>query len=105
LHRQTRALDNLIDDRSEPTTLRQAWREVRDNLEREAETRTAFLNSLRVDIVPALTTLKETQERTRKRIKEDLKDSMNAHLDYQENVLPKLKKAYLKRSQDVDVSF
>jgi len=47
---------------------------------------------------------KETQDRTRKRIKEDLKDSASDHADYAENTLPKLKRAYIKKCQDFEVT-
>ena len=103
LHRNTRALDDLLDDR-EPSTVRKAWRELRDNVEREAEARTAFANTLKQDVLPPLYALRETQERTQKRIKEDLKESTLAHQEYLENVLPRLKRNYLKKCQDVDVS-
>ncbi|KAG1716786.1 hypothetical protein ID866_384 [Astraeus odoratus] len=46
--------------------------------------------------------LKETQERTRKRIKEDIKESSNAYTDYADNVLPKLKRTYLRKCQEVE---
>ncbi|KAF9519904.1 hypothetical protein BS47DRAFT_1374940 [Hydnum rufescens UP504] len=91
LHRNTRALDNLLDDR-DPSSIRVAWRELRDNLEREAETRSAFANTLKKDI----------QERTRKRIKEDIKESALAHQEYVENVLPRLKRNYLRKCQEVE---
>lgn len=32
-----------------------------------------------------------------------MKESIQAHNDYAENVLPKLKRAYLKKCQDVEV--
>ena len=47
---------------------------------------------------------KETQDRTRKRIKEDLKNSASDHSDYAENTLPKLKRAYIKKCQDFEVT-
>jgi hypothetical protein len=46
---------------------------------------------------------KETQDRTRKRIKEDLKASTIAHTDFAENTLPKVKRAYLKKCQEFEV--
>ncbi|KAG1828658.1 hypothetical protein EV424DRAFT_1591631 [Suillus variegatus] len=104
LHRKVKSIDNYLDDRTEISTSRRAWNEVRDNVEREAQTRQAFLATLTVDVVNALTSLKETQERTRKRIKEDLKESGSAYTDYAENTLPKLKRAYLKKCQEVEVS-
>jgi len=45
----------------------------------------------------------ETQERTRKRIKEDLKDSTSAYNEYAEVILPKLKGRYLKKFTEVEV--
>ena len=102
LHRNTRALDNLLDDQ-DPSSVRVAWRELRDNIEREAETRSAFANTLKMDVLPPLHALRETQERTRKRIREDLKESTLAHQDYVENTLPRLKRHYLKKCQEVEV--
>ena len=47
--------------------------------------------------------LQETQERIRKRIREDLKSAVAAHTDYEQDVFPKLKRSYLKKSQEVEV--
>ena len=102
LQRNIRALDNLLDDR-DPSSVRVAWRELRDNVEREAEARTAFANTIRMDVLPPLKALREEQERTRKRIYEDLKDGTSAHIDYLENTLPRLKRQYLKKCQEVEV--
>ncbi|KAF8139875.1 hypothetical protein EV363DRAFT_1498278 [Boletus edulis] len=102
LHRKIKSIDVFLDDRTDMNTTRRAWAEIRDNLEREAQTRQAFLSTLTVDCVNSLMTLKETQERTRKRIKEDLKDSISTYSDYAENALPKLKRAYLKKCQEVE---
>ncbi|KAI9572604.1 hypothetical protein HD554DRAFT_2202498 [Boletus coccyginus] len=103
LHRKTKSIDAFLDDRTDMSTARRAWGEVRDNVEREAQTRQAFLTTLTLDAVNTLMALKETQERTRKRIKEDLKSSISAYSDYAENTLPKLKRTYLKKCQEVEV--
>lgn len=47
--------------------------------------------------------VQETQERTRKRIKEDVKDSTLAYNEYAEGVLPRLKSRYAKKYSEVDV--
>ncbi|SJL04121.1 uncharacterized protein ARMOST_07481 [Armillaria ostoyae] len=47
---------------------------------------------------------KETQERTRKRIKEDLKESGSAYNEYAEVTLPKLKTKYIKKFAEVEES-
>ncbi|KAH9982156.1 hypothetical protein BGW80DRAFT_1261857 [Lactifluus volemus] len=93
LHQKAKAVDAFFDSRVEPNTTRAAWNEIRDNVERETQARQAFLNTL---------TLDDTQDRTRKRIKEDLKGSAAAHADYAENTLPKLKRAYLKKCQEFE---
>ncbi|KAI0252694.1 hypothetical protein BJV78DRAFT_331476 [Lactifluus subvellereus] len=102
LHQKAKAVDAYFDSRVEPNTTRAAWNEIRDNVERETQARQAFLNTLTLDVINPLTALKETQDRTRKRIKEDLKDSAAAHTDYAENTLPKLKRAYLKKCQEFE---
>ncbi|EIN13461.1 RhoGAP-domain-containing protein [Punctularia strigosozonata HHB-11173 SS5] len=102
LHRKVQAIDTSIDYRLEPSTTRSAWSEVRDNVEREAQTRQAFLNTLASEVITPLVALRDSQDRTRKRIKEDLKDSLTAYTDYAENTLPKLKRVYLKKCQDVE---
>jgi len=89
----------------------------------ETQARQAFLNTLTTDIIHPLTALKaslpfdshtnrhigltyqkETQDRTRKRIKEDLKESTSAHTEFAENTLPKFKRAYLKKCQEFEVN-
>ena len=47
--------------------------------------------------------MKETQDRTRKRIKEDIKDSTLAYQEYADHNLPRAKRAYLKKCQEVEV--
>ncbi|KAF8225789.1 RhoGAP-domain-containing protein [Tricholoma matsutake] len=102
LHRKTKSIDVYLDDRGELITARNVWSEVRDNLEREAQTREAFCNTIVTDVLNPLVTLRETQDRTRKRVKEDLKDSGMAYTDYAENMLPKLKSKYSKKFTEVE---
>ncbi|KAG6866016.1 hypothetical protein C0991_009424 [Blastosporella zonata] len=118
LHRKIKSFDIYLDDRGELNTTRSAWNEVRDSVEREAQAREAFCATLTTDVINPLTILKEsskqtlllrllnflqeTQDRTRKRIKEDLKDSSSAYNDYAENVLPKLKSKYAKKFAEVE---
>ncbi|KAF5377182.1 hypothetical protein D9615_006332 [Tricholomella constricta] len=102
LHRKIKSFDTYLDDRGELNTTRSAWNEVRDSVEREAQAREAFCATLTTDVINPLTTLKETQDRTRKRIKEDLKDSGLAYNEYAENMLPKLKSKYTKKFTEVE---
>ncbi|RXW23866.1 hypothetical protein EST38_g2011 [Candolleomyces aberdarensis] len=75
LHRKIRSVDAQLDERGDLSTARSAWGEVVDNVERD---------------------------RTRKRIKEDIKDSTAAYSEYAETVLPKLKGRYAKKFSDVE---
>ncbi|KAG6891083.1 hypothetical protein C0995_014173 [Termitomyces sp. Mi166 len=93
LHHRIRSFDTYLDDRGELNTTRSVWNEIRDNLEREAQAREAFCDALTTD---------DTQERTRKRIKEDLKDSSSAYSEYAENMLPKLKSKYAKKFAEME---
>ncbi|KAI0047664.1 RhoGAP-domain-containing protein [Auriscalpium vulgare] len=102
LHRKAMAIDAFLDVRLDATTTRVAWREVRDNVERETQARQAFMNTLAMDVILPLVSFKESQERTRKRIKEDIRESATAHSDFAESQLPKLKRTYLKKCQDVE---
>ncbi|KAL0573648.1 hypothetical protein V5O48_008320, partial [Marasmius crinis-equi] len=105
LYKKIKSIDSFLDDRSNLTTTRHAWAEVRENVEREAHARQAFLATLNADVIQPLTNLKETQERTRKRIKEDLKDSGLTYQEYAEVTLPKLRQRYNRKFQEVEVCF
>ncbi|KAF9523586.1 hypothetical protein CPB83DRAFT_862570 [Crepidotus variabilis] len=102
LYRKVKAADAGIDEKGETSTLRGAWSEVVESVDREFQTRQAFLATLSGDLLTPLTNLKETQERTRKRIKEDLKDSTQAYNEYAEVVLPRLKTRYQKKYAEVE---
>ncbi|KAJ8081909.1 hypothetical protein PM082_007755 [Marasmius tenuissimus] len=102
LYRKIKSIDSFLDDRSDLSTTRSAWAEVRENVEREAQARHAFLATLNADVITPLTNLKESQERTRKRIKEDLKESGMAYHDYAEVSLPRLKQRYNRKYQEVE---
>ncbi|KAG6827483.1 hypothetical protein H0H92_011586 [Tricholoma furcatifolium] len=102
LHRKIKSFDTYLDNQGELSTTRSAWNEVRDGVEREAQAREAFCATLTTDVISPLTTLKETQDRTRKRIKEDLKESSLAYNEYSDNILPKLKSKYGKKFAEVE---
>ena len=58
LHRKTLNVDQFFDARLESTTLRSAWSEVRDNVEREAQTRRAFVDSMTHEVINPLISFK-----------------------------------------------
>ncbi|KAF8349806.1 hypothetical protein F5887DRAFT_877632 [Amanita rubescens] len=102
LHRKTKQIDASLDERGALSTTRSAWGEVRDNVEREVQARLAFCAALTADVIAPLTTFKETQERTRKRIKEDLKEAIQSYNDYADGMLPRLKTKYYKKFSEVE---
>ena len=61
-------------------TSRQAWREVRDHTEREADTRRAYCEALQGSVVRILQDLATVQGRIKGRIKEDLERATNVRL-------------------------
>lgn len=58
LHKKAKAFDIYLDDRRDSTTLRHVWSEVRDGVEREAQSRQAFLSALTVDVINPILALK-----------------------------------------------
>ncbi|KAK0429896.1 hypothetical protein EV421DRAFT_1862560 [Armillaria borealis] len=49
LHRKIKSIDSFLDDRTDLSNSRTSWAEIRDNVEREAQARQAFLSTLTVD--------------------------------------------------------
>ncbi|KAI9433313.1 Rho GTPase activation protein [Lactarius indigo] len=102
LHREANVVDSSFDPRTEPTTTRVAWNQIRDGLEREASTREAFANSLEVDVIKPLAGLKDTGDQTRKRLEMNLRNSAGDYVNHAENTISKLQQAYLKKYPPVD---
>ncbi|KAH8984610.1 hypothetical protein EDB92DRAFT_1819013 [Lactarius akahatsu] len=117
LHHDASQIDPSPNPRIEPTTTRAAWNKIRDNLEREVNTRQHFVNTLDADVIGPLATLKASRERlidvgicsnvtlskkemgdqTRMRIRENLKNHSRAYVDHVENNISRLQQAYLKK--------
>ncbi|KAI0757346.1 RhoGAP-domain-containing protein [Daedaleopsis nitida] len=102
LHRKAKSIDMYMDDRIELTTTRVAWSEITDNVEREAGTHTAFMETLGMHVIEPLSNFKEEQDRIRKRIRDDVKDAITAHSEFAEGVLPRLKRTYIKKCQETE---
>jgi len=58
LHQRARWNDSQLEQVNEQTTVRQVWREVRDNLDQEAQARNAFINALKADVYGPLVRLR-----------------------------------------------
>jgi hypothetical protein len=56
LHQKAITVDASFDPRAEPSITREAWEKVRDNLEKEANARRAFLDILDIDVIKPLAT-------------------------------------------------
>ncbi|KAH9037706.1 RhoGAP domain-containing protein [Lactarius hengduanensis] len=97
LHREAIVVDAPFDPHAEPTTTRAAWNRVRDSLEEEANTQQAFADILDNDVIKPLATLKETEDRTRKRVEEGLEESAAKYADHAENTILRLQQTYLKK--------
>ncbi|KAF8269704.1 hypothetical protein EI94DRAFT_1724481 [Lactarius quietus] len=98
LHRKAKALDASFDTCiAEPTNMRTAWDIVRDSLEREASTQQTFVDMLDNGVISPLRALKESKDKARMRVEEDLMESAVKYADHAENTISKLQEAYLKK--------
>ncbi|KAJ9124055.1 hypothetical protein QFC22_000848 [Naganishia vaughanmartiniae] len=104
LYAKTRAFDSLHDDdlSSPLPPSRTAWREVRDHTEREAESRVAYVTALEETVFKELQEIRDRQTKIRTRIKDDLKMAESRYKDCADHTVPKLKKAYFKKCQELE---
>lgn len=96
--------DGAFDVGMEYSQARVAWREVRESLDREVQSRTAFCSAVNADVIRPLRELRDTQERTRQRIYEDMKESINVYTECAENQLPRAQKHYRRKCQEAEES-
>ncbi|KAI0287230.1 Rho GTPase activation protein [Russula brevipes] len=100
LHQKAKGIDAYFDASIKSSTMKAAWVEVRDSLEREAQVRRHFLSALASDIIQPLTALKEAHGRIRERVQADLKESTATHADLAKKI-PKFREAYLRKCQEL----
>ncbi|KAI5455025.1 hypothetical protein NCC49_002300 [Naganishia albida] len=104
LYVKTRAFDSLHDD-ALPGHLppsRSVWREVRDHTEREVESRLAYVSALEETVMRPLQGIRDRQTKIKLRIKDDLKTAEARYRESAEHTVPKLKKAYFKKCQELE---
>ncbi|TIB74407.1 hypothetical protein E3Q22_04188 [Wallemia mellicola] len=94
-------IDLDLDTKYAMTSLRHVWKEVREGLDRERQARDSFKHAIEADVIEPLTVFKDTHERTRRRVKEDIRSSSADYNDYRERVM-KLKKSYEKRYTELE---
>ncbi|KAH9011514.1 hypothetical protein EDB83DRAFT_2322165 [Lactarius deliciosus] len=63
----------------------------------QSRIRQAFMNSLGIDVINPLATLKDTHDNARWHVKDDLKDSAATYADYAENTLPKVQEGVFQK--------
>ncbi|CAD6891026.1 unnamed protein product [Tilletia laevis] len=83
-------------------TLRATWREFRENQTREIDMRQSLVDDLRDNVVFPLQKFGESQERIRRRVKEDLKVSMADYDQMRDNTLPRLRRTYEKKCEQLE---
>lgn len=81
---------------------RLAWKEVSENHLREIDARLHYIEALRQSVIVPLTVYRDAQERIRRRVKDDLKTSIAAYDEMRQSTLPRAKKVYDKRCEEVE---
>ncbi|KAJ1310269.1 hypothetical protein OPQ81_007010 [Rhizoctonia solani] len=104
LYKRMKQQDATLDIGMEYSQARAAWREVRESLDREVQSRTAFCTAVNTDVIRPLRELRETQERTRQRIHEDMKESQSAYTECADSQLPRAQKHYRRKCQEAEES-
>ncbi|KAN0140313.1 hypothetical protein V8E53_002209 [Lactarius tabidus] len=99
LYRKAKTVDASFDPRGEPITTRTAWDKVRDNLGRDADAQQAFIDILANDVIKPLENLKESNDKTREAIENNLKISTSWYADHAENSVSKLLQEYSRKYQ------
>ncbi|CAE7218473.1 unnamed protein product [Rhizoctonia solani] len=104
LYKRMKQQDQALDMGMEYSQARSAWREIRENLDREIQSRTAFCTAVNTDVIRPLRELRDTQERTRQRIHEDMKESQSAYTECADSQLPRAYKQYRRKCQEAEES-
>lgn len=81
---------------------RLAWKEIRENHLREIDARLHYVETIKQGVIAPLSVYSYAQERIRKRVKDDLKTSISAYDEMRQTTLPRAKKAYDKRCEEVE---
>lgn len=84
------------------STARRAWFEVRDYTQREVESREAFINALKEDVVSRLVSLRDEQARIGNRIRDDLKNATASYEEWAFGKVPKLHDKYFNKCDSLE---
>lgn len=92
----------LMADAQRYPGLRRAWIEMRQNDQRELEARSYMVETCRQGVLAPLLAFRDSQERIRKRVKEDLRNSLSQYDEMRNINLPKIRRAYEKKAEEVE---
>lgn len=92
----------LMADAQRYPGLRRTWIEMRQNDQRELEARTYMVETCRQKVLAPLLTFRDSQERIRKRVKEDLRNSLSQYDETRNVNLPKIRRVYEKKAEEVE---
>ncbi|SJX60697.1 uncharacterized protein SRS1_11925 [Sporisorium reilianum f. sp. reilianum] len=92
----------LMADAQRYPSLRRAWLEMRQNDQRELEARSYMVETCRQGVLAPLLAFRDSQERIRKRVKEDIRTSLAQYNEMRNASLPKIRRAYEKRAEEVE---
>ncbi|PWZ01366.1 hypothetical protein BCV70DRAFT_198795 [Testicularia cyperi] len=92
----------LVADARQYPGLRKTWHEMRENDIREIEARSYMVETCRQAVLMPLLAFRDAQERIRKRVKEDLRISLAQYDEMRGLTLPKIRRNYEKRAEEVD---
>lgn len=67
----------------------------------ELDARLTYIETLKQGVITPLTMYRDAQERIRKRVKEDLRTSIGKYDEMRHTTLPRAKKLYEKRCEEV----
>jgi hypothetical protein len=95
-------ISSLDKQRGELPKARRAWKEMLDNDLRELDSRTHYLETVKQGVIAPFAVYRDAQERIRKRVKEDLKTSIQAYEEMRTSILPRAKKTYEKKCEEVE---
>lgn len=84
------------------STARRAWFEVRDYTQREVESREAYVNALKEDVVAPLVSLRDEQTRIGNRIRDDLKNATASYEEWAFGKVPKLHDKYFHKCDSLE---
>ncbi|CDW98846.1 hypothetical protein [Sporisorium scitamineum] len=90
----------LMADAQRYPSLRRTWLEIRQNDQRELEARSYMVQTCRQGVLAPLLAFRDSQERIRKRVKEDIRNSLAQYDEMRNSSLPKIRRAYEKKAEE-----